>query len=93
MALLGKFTKQPQEVLDYDVDFSGWFSNRGDVIASFSASADPGVNVVSSALAGSVVKIVVSGGVDGASYKVTVRVTTTLGLVKEADFLIRVKEV
>lgn len=93
MALLGKFTKQPQEVLDYDVDFSEWFSNRGDVIASFSASADSGVTVVSSALAGNVVKLVVSGGIDGASYKVTTRVTTTLGLVKEADFLIRVKEV
>lgn len=93
MTVLGKFNKQPQEVLDYDVDFSEWFSNRQDQIASFSASAQSGLTVLSSALAGNVVKLVISGGTDGTSYKVTVRVTTTLSLVKEADFLIRVKEV
>jgi hypothetical protein len=40
------------------------------------------------------VSAVVGGGVDGSKYKVTARITTAeRSLVKEADILIRVKEV
>lgn len=93
MSILGKFTKQPAEVLDYDVDFSEWFSNRTDTPASFTVTADTGITVVGSTRSGNVVKIILSGGTSGTKYKITVRLTTSNSLVKEADFQVVVKEV
>jgi hypothetical protein len=92
MALLGKFTKQPNEILDYDVDFTKWFSNRTDAPVSFTTTVQTGMTLVDSTLVGKVVKLVLSGGTDGNTYKVTVRLTTNMSLVKEADFQIKVKE-
>jgi hypothetical protein len=40
-----------------------------------------------------VVKVILSGGTDGEAYKVTVRLTTSAGLVKEVDFQVKIKEV
>lgn len=92
-AVLGKFVKQPSEVLDYDVDFSDWFSNRSDTPSTFTVTAETGITVVSSSRIGNVVKIILSGGTSGTKYKVTVKLTTTNLLVKEADFIVAVKEV
>lgn len=92
MALLGKFTKQPNEILDYDVDFTKWFSNRDDSPATYTTSLQPGLILIESALVGNIVKLVIAGGTDGQAYKVTVRLTTNTNLVKEADFQIKVKE-
>ena len=43
--VLGKFTKQPNEVLDYDVDYDDWFSNRTDTPSSFVVVAEAGITV------------------------------------------------
>lgn len=91
--LLGKFTKQSTETLDYDVDFSDWFSNRSDTPASFVVVAEAGITVSLSTRSGNVVKTVLAGGTDGTTYKVTVRMTTSAALVKEADFTVRIKDV
>lgn len=91
--ILGKFSKQPQEILDYDVDFSKWFSNRTDSPVSFTTVVEAGITLVNATLSGNVVKIVLSGGTSGQQYKITVRLTTALGLVKEADFVVKIKEV
>lgn len=91
--LIGKHTKQPDEALDYDVDFTEWFSNRTDTPASFVVVADAGITVVGSERTGNVVKVILSGGTSGTKYKITVRLTTTAGLVKEADFTVTVKAV
>lgn len=92
-SVLGKFTKQPAEVLDYDVNFTDWFSNRTDAPASFTVTADSGITVVSSSILGNIVKVVLGGGTTGTKYKVTVLLTTTTALVKEADFVVAVKEI
>lgn len=92
-AILGKFSKQSAEVLDYDVDFTDWFSNRTDTPESFTSTAETGITVVSSARSGNVIKTVLSGGTSGTKYKVTVRLTTSANLVKEADFTVTVKDV
>ena len=93
VTILGKFQKQPAEILDYDVDYTEWFSNRLDTPASFVLTNDPGITVVGSSRNGNVVKAILSGGLAGEKYKITVRLTTTAGLVKEADFTVTVKEV
>jgi hypothetical protein len=93
MSLLGRFTKQPAEVLDYDVDFTDFFEGRTDTPASFSVVAEPGITVIGSSRSGNVVKVLLSGGTDGTAYKVTVLLTTTTGVVREADFQVTVKAV
>lgn len=90
---LASYTKQPGETLDYDIDFQEqWLSVINDTISSFTVTSDAGITVVSSFLLGGIVKVFVSGGLDGQTYKVTVRVTTTGGRIREADIKIKVKE-
>lgn len=89
----GKFEKQPAEILDYDVDYTEWFEGRQDTPASHVVIVPSGITKVSDALTGMTVKVVLGGGLAGEKYKITVRLTTAAGLVKEADFELRVKEV
>jgi hypothetical protein len=91
--LLGKFTKQSGEALDYDVDFAPWFANRTDSYASHTTVAEPGITLVSTVRNGLSFKITLAGGVSGNKYKVTISVTTAAGLVKEADFQVAIKDV
>lgn len=92
-SLLGCFDQQPQEVLDYDIDFTDWCENRSDSISSLTVTCDAGMMVDGWKMNGNVAKVLMSGGVDGDSYKVTVRAKTTAGAVREADFRINSKEV
>lgn len=92
MAILGKFTKQPVEVQDYDIDFTDYLAGQNDAAVSHTVTAETGVTVLSSALTAGVVKVFVSGGEDGSSYKVSATVTTQGGRVKQGDILVRVRE-
>lgn len=93
VAILGRFVKQPDEILDYDVDYSDWFSNRVDTPTSYSVVVEDGIDLVDDGLSGTTVRVVLSGGVHGARYKVTVLLTTSAGISKEADFVVTVREV
>jgi len=92
--IAGRFTKQPGETLDYVVQFGPWFANRLDLPVSFTATAEAGITVAASSRSGTNVTVVLSGGVDGGRYKVTVRLTTnaTPAIVKEIEFTVRVRE-
>jgi len=92
MAVLGRFVKQPSEVLDYDVDFSDWFEGRTDTPSSHTVIAEIGITVVGSSRTGNVVKVVLSEGTAGTKYKIAVRLTTNTFLVKEAEFVVAIKE-
>lgn len=91
--ILGRFDKQPTEVLDYDVDYTEWVGTRTIAPTAHVVIVPTGITLVSSGLAGNVVRVVLSGGTTGTDYKITVRTTFDNGLVKEADFLVKVKEV
>lgn len=93
MQILGKFEKQPAEILDYDVDYSEWFGDRQDTPDLYTTQVDAGLTLVSHQLVGNAVKLVLGGGAAGEKYKVQVRLTTMSGLVKEADFILKIKEV
>ena len=93
MAILGKFTKQPNEVLDYDVDYTDWFAARTDAPSTYTVLADAGITVVGSARTGNIIKIILAGGTTGTKYKIQTRLTTTASLVKEAEFTVAVKEI
>jgi hypothetical protein len=86
-----RFVQQPAEIISYDVDFGPWVTDRNDSVVSFIATAEAGITIESSRDA-NVVKVKVSGGTNGSQYKVTVRATTADGLVKEAEFSVRIKD-
>lgn len=94
MATLARFTKQPGEVLDFDIDFRAWLADRDpdDSVASVTVSADTGITVDSYVLSSGVVKIWLSGGTDKTAYKVTATATTDSGRIKEGEITIMVKE-
>lgn len=92
MPALGKFTQQPNEVIDYSIDFGPWVEDRSDSVTSIVVTADPGITVVDD-LTNNIARCVVSGGTNGERYKITVSATTVGGLVKEAEFWVRIKEI
>ena len=90
---LARFTKQPADLQDYDIDFTEWLAGFADTGASHVVAVDTGITKVSSTLVAGVVKVWLSGGLDGTSYKITATLTTTGGRVKQAEVTIKVKEV
>lgn len=93
MTILGKFKKKISEVLDYDVYYTDWFDGRLDTPVTAYAFVDStNITVVSTALNGKVVKVTLSGGVEGGVYRVTTRLTTSTGIVRDADFSVTVKD-
>lgn len=96
MAITDKFTKQPEDVQDYDIDFADYLASMdNDTLLdppSYVVEADEGITIDSHEQTGSIIKVWVSGGTHGANYKVTARATTTGGRTKEHDILVRVRE-
>lgn len=94
--IIAKYTKQPADVQDYDIDFQTEFlSGLGDAApgpAGLVVLADAGINLDTYSLNNGLVKVWVSGGTDGTSYKVTVTLTSFAGRVKQVEFVIKVKE-
>lgn len=88
------FRKQPAERLDYDVDFSSWLGTS-DLVNSAVASADSGITLGATEITsgGKTVKQWVEGGASNTNYKITITATTSAGRVKEAEFVVKVREV
>ena len=84
------FYKQPDEVLDYDIDLTDWMADS-DTVTGTTASADSGLTVTVSNATTTTPKIWCSSGTDGATYKVTATITTDGGRTKEVDFKIAVR--
>lgn len=95
MTIVGTYYKQPVEVLDYDVDFSIWMPS-GDVIDLATATVSPSggleIDSVTAVVPDNYVKVWVSGGTSGVTYKVECTVTTDDGRVKQAEINIAVKD-
>lgn len=90
--ILGSYVKQPADVLDYDVDYTD-FLNGEDTLSTKTVTVSPtGLTVDSSVIAGDRVKVWLSGGTNGITYKVTVTATTTDGRVKQDEFKVKVKD-
>lgn len=96
MALIGNKVKQPGETRIFSANFTRWFSNRTDSPSAFSVVATDGITIAGQELDGMKVKVALSGGDDGARYKVTVKMftnSTPVTTIKEADFYVAVREV
>jgi len=93
MAMLGTFTQQPAEVLDYDINTDEWLSDDDEII-SVTTAVDTGLTVQGAVIfnAGRSVKLWITGGTSGSTYKVEVTMTTDDGRVKQAELRFRIKE-
>lgn len=96
--ILSKKTKQPNDVIDYDIDYSPWL-RAGDTITQTAAkvecltdATDTALQIDSVAHGDLYAKVWHSGGTDKQRYKVTVTVTTAGGRVDESEYIVKVKE-
>lgn len=98
MAIIGKVFKQPVEVQDYDIDFTEWLASVVDVAPgpatnnNLSIVAPAGITLMSYTLITGVVKLWVSGGTDGVSYKIVVTLTSVGGRIKQVELQIKIKD-
>jgi hypothetical protein len=93
------FTKQPADIEVYEIDWAakyleGTGDEAGDLLA---LTPEAGISVtpeisVGQPLAGGVLRVRVSGGTHGQSYKITARMSTSGGREKEAEILVQVVE-
>lgn len=90
-----KYTKDPDAVLDYLVDWSAWLPDGDTITAStFTVNSDDnGAIVVDDTLFDSTTTTVwLSGGVAGEKYTVTNHITTADGREDDRSITISVKE-
>lgn len=91
---LKRFVKDPNEVLDYVIDWSQWLVS-GDTITSAVVTAPTGITVTSpSTISWTTTKttVWVSGGTAGSSYDIAIRVTTVSGRQGERSITIQCKD-
>lgn len=88
--------KQPADVLDYDVDYSDFLPSDDTITTPIAAveeiDPDTDLAVDSVSVSDLVMKVWLSGGVSGTTYKVTATAATSGGRVKEQEFKIRVRD-
>lgn len=82
------FRKQPQDHLDYDLDFSRWLYGDDEVVA-VEVNAPAGIEVTQVSVEPNRVKLWIRGGAHGQMYKFSPLVFTR-SRTKEVDFLIAV---
>jgi len=92
MAILGSFTKQPADRLDYDIDYSEWLT-AGDGLQSFTVISEPDtLDIVGTFNNTPRLKVWLAGGINKARYKLTVTVTTADSRVKQDEFFLLIKD-
>lgn len=91
--IIGMAQKQPAEYLDYNVDFTEWMP-QDDQIASATVAVSPEGELTADTISimTPIVKFWAAGGIAGKTYKLTVKITTEGGRIKEDELKIRVRE-
>lgn len=84
------FTKDPDAILDYRVDWAVWLA--GDTIATSTWSADTGITIDSDTNTTTIATVWISGGVAGEQYQVTNHIITAMGREDDRTIRIRVSE-
>jgi hypothetical protein len=96
MAIIGSITKQPREVIDFDISFEEILDARPGVTLSTATSEvlpSGTLTVLLTTINDKLVKCMLSGGLSGTKYKVTVLTTTSNGLIIENEVYVSVQEV
>ncbi len=87
------FTKDPDSVLDYTIDWSNWLTAAGsDTISSSSWTVGTGITEDSDSNTTTTATIVVSGGTAGTDYDLANKVVTAGGRTVERTITIKVRQ-
>ena len=93
MTILGRFTKQPAEKESYSIEFEDDLVNADAIASAISVVEPAGLNLESTLVIGTRVKILVSGGGPvGTRHKITVTATTDDGRILQDEFYIVIKD-
>ncbi|MCC6362215.1 MAG: hypothetical protein IT165_01755 [Bryobacterales bacterium] len=84
------FTKDPNAVLDYSIDWTRWLD--GDTIATSEWIVPSGLTKVTDSRTTKTATVWLSGGVASQSYTLTNRITTTGGRTEDRSFIVKVEE-
>jgi hypothetical protein len=84
------FVKQPRDRLDYDIDLSDWLE-ESDEIEAVDVTAPDGINLDQISVLPTRIKLWISGGTSGQTYKFSPLIHTE-SRSKEVDFIIVVAE-
>lgn len=91
MPLTPTYTKDPQAVLDYSLDWSLWLSDLEAItVAAWSVPA--GLTKDSETLDSAIATVWVSGGTAGVDYTITCTVTTDQGRTDQRSLLLRCRD-
>lgn len=83
--------KDPQDIIDYRIDWSGWLRD-GDTIIASEWTVPDGIVSEQDSFNTTSTTIWLSGGSAGQSYSLTNHITTTQGREKDKTITVRVKE-
>ncbi len=72
---MSSFSKDPNAVLDYYIDWSDWMTS-GDSITASAWATESGITIDDSSYSGDIACVWLSGGTVGCSYRVTNHITT-----------------
>jgi len=86
------FTKDPQAVLDYAIDWTKWLDEVGDSIETSTWIVPTGLTKVTETNTSKLATVWLSGGTVGENYTVTNRITTAAGRTDDRSITIRVRE-
>lgn len=92
--ILGTFQKQPADRLDYDVTYKDWLTT-GDNLETVNAVVEPegALTIETVYVVDPKVKIWLSGGDSGVTYKVTLTANTADGRIRQDEFKVKVKDI
>jgi len=83
--------KDPQAILDYNIDWNDWLIN-GDTISSSSWTLSTGITLQSSSVTDGVTTAWISGGTLGTTYYATNRIDTTQGRREERTITLIIED-
>jgi hypothetical protein len=89
--MLGTFTQQPADRLDYDIDYREWLTGTDEVTGVTVVCVPTGPTVLG-AVNPTFVKVWVSEATDKTTYKFTVTATTADGRIRQDEFKLKIKD-
>lgn len=86
------FIKDPDAVIDFKRDWSDWLATNETITASSWIASSDDITMDSDTNTTVDATVWLSGGTDGASYKLTNRITTNQGRTDDRTFIINCEE-
>jgi len=88
------FNKQPGDTIDVDISYFDYLPASDTIASSVVSFSDTGITLGTTVnnITEKKVKQWISGGTTGNRYKISIRMTSVEGRIKEVDFYVKVKE-